>query len=122
MREAAEAVGKKKVVTGGGATTVETISTETLPKIEGAVCAQYRQYKGRRLGPYHFLMWREGGRLRKRYIRPADLEATLAACAAHRAEHEERRRSREEMQRWIREFNRASRVVERWIALARTGA
>jgi len=35
-------------------------------------------------GPYHYLFWREGGRLRKRYIRAADVLGIEAACASGR--------------------------------------
>ena len=37
-------------------------------------------------GPYHFLVWREGGRQRRRYVRQADLEAVRAAVARRRAD------------------------------------
>ena len=55
---------------------------DTLPK-RGAVCRQWitcgkegcRCKKGERHGPYHYLFWREGGRLRKMYIRKGDLPA-----------------------------------------------
>jgi hypothetical protein len=36
-------------------------------------------------GPYHYLFFREGGRLRKCYVRLADVEAVRAACATRRA-------------------------------------
>lgn len=114
-----EAAVKKKDVTASRRSRAPNDSAETLPKIKGAVCAQWRVYKGKRLGPYYFLYWREGGKLRKRYVRPADLAATVAACAAHRDEMREERRSREEVLRWIRKFNRADREIERLLKLAR---
>jgi len=55
-----------------------------LPK--GAVCAQYRTVAGRTYGPYWFRFWREGGRLRKAYVRAADLESIRTACLAARDE------------------------------------
>ena len=68
--------------------------TDPLPKtLPGVVCAQRvrcgkpgcRCARGEpHLAYYRF--WREGGRLRKRYVRPADLAAARAACAARRAE------------------------------------
>ena len=42
--------------------------------------------RGELHGPYHALHWREGGRQRRRYVRPADLEAVRAAVARRRAE------------------------------------
>ena len=61
--------------------------------------------RGELHGPYHYLFWREGGRLRKRYVRTADVPAVAAACAA--------RRDRE--RRW-RCLVRADRAT--WRALA----
>jgi hypothetical protein len=36
--------------------------------------------RGQLHGPYHYRFWREGGRLRKAYVPPADLEQVRAAC------------------------------------------
>jgi len=94
-------------------------TVETLPKTGGAVCAQWRIYKGKRLGPYYFLFWREGGKLRKRYVKRTDLAATIAACGAYREERRERRESHKEVMRWIREYNTTSKEVERLLKLAR---
>lgn len=68
-----------------------TESVETLPKTP-AVCVQWvrcgkpgcRCARGDLHGPYHYLFWREGGRLRKRYARAADAAAVAAACHARR--------------------------------------
>jgi hypothetical protein len=49
----------------------------------------------RHLAYYRF--WREGGRLRKRYVPRADLERVRAACAARR---EARRSLLESWERW----------------------
>ena len=57
----------------------------TLPK-KGAVCAQWKRcgrpscrcVRGQLHGPYHCLFWREGGRLRKRYIRQAERRGRAA--------------------------------------------
>jgi len=111
--------GEEKDVTASHLSRVRTDSAETLPKIHGAVCAQWRTYKGKRLGPYFFLFWREGGKLRKQYIKRADLAATVAACGAHREEQRERRHSHTELLKWIRDFNRTSQEVERWVKTAR---
>lgn len=35
---------------------------------QGAVVASYRQYKGRRLGPYYRIAYRDGGRQRSIYL------------------------------------------------------
>jgi hypothetical protein len=70
---------------------------EPLPKtLPGVVCAQRvrcgkprcRCARGQaHLAFYRF--WREGGRLRKCYVRRADLAAVRAACAARQREHRE---------------------------------
>lgn len=109
---------KKDVRRGSGVRAGANDSEKTLPKMCGAVCVQYRDYKGKRLGPYYFLMWRERGKLRKRYIKRGDVEAVRAACAAHRDERR-RRESHAEVMRWIRDFNRTFRETERLLKLAR---
>ncbi len=70
---------------------------ETLPNIPaelpGVVCAQSVR-RGNKSHVYHARFWREDGRLRKQYVRKADVEAVRAACAARQAaerEHRERR-------------------------------
>jgi hypothetical protein len=74
-----------------------TETSEPLPKtLPGVVCAQRvrcgkagcRCASGERhLAYYRF--WREGGRLRKRYVRRADLAAVRAACEARRRDRRE---------------------------------
>ena len=70
---------------------------EPLPKmLPGVVCAQWvrcgkpgcRCARGQgHLAYYRF--WREGGRLRKCYVRRAELESVRAACAARQRERRE---------------------------------
>jgi hypothetical protein len=40
--------------------------------------------RGQLHGPYAYRFWREGGRLRKAYVRPAHLAAVRAGCEARR--------------------------------------
>ena len=62
-----------------------------LPQIRGTVHVQYRVCgrqncrcrRGERHAAY-YLFWRQAGKLRKRYIRSEELEATRAACEARR--------------------------------------
>ncbi len=35
-------------------------------------------------GPYFYRFWREGGRLRKAYVKPADVTMVWAACDDYR--------------------------------------
>lgn len=65
----------------------------TIPKyLLGAVQKQFvkcstpncRCRKGQPHGPYYYRFWREDGRLRKEYVKPADLAAVQAACALWR--------------------------------------
>jgi hypothetical protein len=66
----------------------------TLPK-RGALCAQWKRcgrpacrcVGGQFHGPYHYLFWREDGRLRKRYVRQADVDAVRASTAEWRRLH-----------------------------------
>ena len=51
--------------------------------------------RGERHGPYWSHRWREGGRQRRRYVKPADLEQVQAALAAWRRLHPPARSTRE---------------------------
>jgi hypothetical protein len=92
-------------------------TTEPLPKtLPGVVCAQ-RVRCGKpgcccarghgHLAYYRF--WREGGWLRKRYVRPADLAAVRAACEARQRD---RRELAEAWQQW-RQLTAVVREVSR---------
>jgi hypothetical protein len=68
-------------------------TAKSLPKtLPGAVCQQWKRCgrarckctSGALHGPYFYRFWRENGRLRKAYVKPADLEAVRAACAKER--------------------------------------
>jgi hypothetical protein len=69
-------------------------SRDPLPKLPlpGVVRPQWvccgrqscRCARGELHGPYHYRFWREGGRLRKAYVRPAQLEEVRARCEARR--------------------------------------
>ena len=66
---------------------------KTLPKmLPGTVHAQWfrcgkpacRCARGELHGPYYFRFWRESGKLRKVYVRPAELDEIRARCQARR--------------------------------------
>jgi hypothetical protein len=73
---------------------LQTESPESLPKtpLAGVVLPQWvrcgrpncRCARGELHGPYYARFWREGGRLRKKYVRPADLEQVREQCEARR--------------------------------------
>lgn len=72
---------------------VPTENAETLPKtLPGVVCAQWRKCgkagcrcaRGDLHGPYFARFWRQGGRLRKAYVRKADVEDVRGRCLARR--------------------------------------
>src|SRR3954452_8870646 len=76
-----------------------TETTKTLPKVDplpGVVCPQFvrcgtpgcKCATGDLHGPYWYRFWREGGRLRKAYIRLVHVEEVRAACALY---HQDRR-------------------------------
>jgi hypothetical protein len=76
-----------------GARPVTTESAETLPKtLPGVVCGQWRKCgkagcrcaRGDLHGPYFARFWRQGGRLRKTYVRKADVEDVSGRCQARR--------------------------------------
>jgi hypothetical protein len=66
---------------------------KVLPKmLRGTVCAQWvrcgrkncRCARGHRHGPLFYRFWQEGGKVRKQYVRRADLELVRAQCEARR--------------------------------------
>ena len=69
----------------------ETDAAPAIP-LEGEVCVQYircgkggcRCSSGQLHGPYHYRIWREGARVRKVYVKSAEVEAVKASCEAHR--------------------------------------
>ena len=95
-------------------TAVGTKSKEALPKM-GAVCPQWvrcgragcRCNSGELHGPYYYLFWREGRRLRKRYVPRAQAPAVQVACME--------RRERERITRWEKQI-----AWRRWQLLQRT--
>ncbi len=48
-------------------------------------------------GPYHYRYYRERGRLRKRYVRPQDVQGTLARIEARRHTLAERRAAQQQL-------------------------
>jgi len=60
--------------------------------LKGEVCQQYtrcgkpgcRCADGHLHGPYYYRIWRDGRKVRKQYVREADVETVRAACAAYR--------------------------------------
>ena len=67
--------------------------TDPLPKmLPGAVCKQWvrcgrsncRCSREKLHGPYYYRFWREGGRLRKQYVKRSDVEKVRASCQALR--------------------------------------
>lgn len=71
-----------------------------LSPLPGEICEQYvrcgkpncRCNDGHLHGPYHYRVWREGARVFKQYVKPAELEATRERCRLHRAMFGKRRR------------------------------
>jgi hypothetical protein len=86
---------------------MQTKCPETLPKIPlpGVVRPQWvrcgrsncRCARGQLHGPYFYRFWREGGKLKKAYVRPAELEQVRAQCDARR---KQRQRQAAGLQLW----------------------
>lgn len=95
---------------------MNTKTGKTLPKI-GTVCAQWvrcgkprcRCARGELHGPYYALFTRQGGRLRKRYVRLVDAPALMQKCDAWRTEERVMRRVREDA--W-KHWRRLIKVVQ----------
>ena len=94
---------KTKHVQPAGVSPIGSESARTLPKMmKGSVHAQWvkcgkpgcKCAHGELHGPYFYLFWREQGRLRKAYIRTADLPHVLAAIHNYRLERQRVRDSK----------------------------
>jgi hypothetical protein len=57
----------------------------------GWINTYYRNYKGKKLGPYYVRRWKENGKLHKQHIKCQDVERVKAECQAHRERQLERR-------------------------------
>ena len=110
----------KKMLELAEAPSMRTEQEEALPK-KGAICVQWtrcrrsgcRCARGELHGPYYYLFWREGGRLRKRYVRLAEVAGLRVACDARRdGERRAREAARAARQEW-RELLALIREVER---------
>jgi hypothetical protein len=72
---------------------MKTKSSEKLPKtLPAAICTQYvrcgkpgcKCARGELHGPYFYRFWREGGKLKKVYIKKADVARVRDLCQAKR--------------------------------------
>lgn len=109
----------KKILPAPGGTRARTKNDTTLPKT-GALCLQWvkcgksacRCASGERHGPYWYLFWRQGGRLHKRYVRAAEVEAVRAARDAEREQLRRWRRVKRAAQQRYRELLPLLREIE----------
>ena len=87
-----------------------TQPVKALPKMgSAAVCPQWvrcgkpgcRCARGALHGPYYYLFWRAGGRLRKRYVKATDSATLTLTTLQHR---EDLRQRRETAKAWRQEW------------------
>jgi hypothetical protein len=97
-------------------------SENPLPKmLPGAVCAQMvkcgkptcKCARGQLHGAYYYHFVRVGGRLRKRYLKPDEVEAVKAACYARRADERAKRIETRQDHQSIRELVARLRQIQR---------
>ena len=96
-------------------------SAPRLEPLKGEVCVQYircnkagcRCGRGDLHGPYHYRVWREGGSVRKAYVRPNDLAAVRAACDAYKAMDQRLRELRRQRGDLVKHISGAWRVTQR---------
>ena len=79
------------------------IATQPPPAVQsptpkrGWVSTYYRNYKGKKLGPYYVRRWKVGKTLHREYVNAKDLERIQAECQAHR----EKKKREQGVSRWI---------------------
>ena len=74
---------------------------------------QHRKVGGKTYGPYWVRVWREGGKVRKSYVMPHELERVRDACAANRENRRRLARSRAEIKRTLSNFAFLGRILVR---------
>lgn len=91
--------------------------------LKGEVCTQYircnkagcRCQTGAPHGPYYYRVWREGGRVRKEYVKSVDAAAVRAACETYKTlsqQLRDLRRQREQVARQLQgEWRKAQRLM-----------
>jgi hypothetical protein len=67
--------------------------------------------RGELHGPYFYRFWREGGRLRKVYVRPDVLEEVIEQCQARRQQEQARRASWSRWRRTIRLLRQTEQIT-----------
>ena len=87
---------------------VQNENPKALPKmLAGAVCRQWvkcgksncRCAHGQPHGPYHYRFFRQGGKLRKRYVNPANVNKVRAQCETRRQHRRQLSASHDEWRR-----------------------
>lgn len=66
--------------------------SKTVVPVKGEICTQFircgkrecRCQRGDLHGPYYYHVWRDGARVRKVYVKSADVEYMRACCRAYR--------------------------------------
>ena len=83
----------------------------------GTVCKQWvrcgksrcRYARGELHGPYFYRFWRDGGRVRKTYVKRSDVDTVTAQCAARQQRDAEARQALNELPRqrdlWVNVFS-----------------
>lgn len=94
---------------------METKTEKALPNIvplAGAVCAQYVRRGQSLCGPYWYRFWREGGRLRKAYVRPSELESIRERCEVGHAQRAQALAVRRRAEVAMRELRKLLRELD----------
>lgn len=100
---------------------MENKTESLLPKmLSGAVCRQMircgkpncKCTQGQLHGAYYYHFVRVGGRLRKRYLKPDEVEAVKAACQARREDERARRIEMRQAQQSVRELVARLRQIQ----------
>ena len=89
--------------------------------LKGEVCTQYircnkpgcRCRTGSPHGPYYYRVWREGGRVRKAYVRSDDLAAVRAACETYKSLSRQLRDLRHQREQIVRHIHGEWRKTRR---------
>ncbi len=92
-----------------------------LEPLEGEVCPQFircgkpgcRCQYDQPHGPYHYRIWREGTRVRKVYVKAAELEAVRVACVLHRTLSRSLQHVRQEKMQLTQSMNKEWRRTQR---------
>jgi hypothetical protein len=81
--------------------------------LRGWITSTHTIYKGKKLGPYHSRTWKVAGKIKREYIKPADLERVRAACVAYKETRKRQSANSQNVRCMVGNLNYIARLCKR---------